>query len=271
MAGAVRLGHHRAPRHPQRHRRRSLAQLSVNIGWSVLLTAALSFIGAGVVAPTPEWGSMIAMGFQNIVTGHGGRRSSPAWRWPSPCSASPWSAPASRCWPIRTRRAHRLRRGSMAADADAARRLHRPPPLFMVPQLFGIVLVSFFLVKLIPGDPAVMMLGPTATPEAWPQLRDKMGLDQPLLEQFLHLSGRCRARRPRHVLADHAAGHRGSVPALPGDAGAGHLRPAAGHRHRRPAGRRRRPPQAQVSIAQGRRLSTACWPAPCPTSGWHWC
>ena len=51
-----------------------LAQLSVNMGWSVLLTAALSFIGAGVEAPTPEWGSMIAMGFQSIITGH--------W-WPS--------------------------------------------------------------------------------------------------------------------------------------------------------------------------------------------
>lgn len=51
-----------------------LSQLSVNIGWSVLLTAALSFVGAGVVAPTPEWGSMIAVGFQNIITGQ--------W-WPS--------------------------------------------------------------------------------------------------------------------------------------------------------------------------------------------
>lgn len=51
-----------------------LSQLSVNIGWSVLLTAGLSFVGAGVEAPTPEWGSMIAMGFQNIITGQ--------W-WPS--------------------------------------------------------------------------------------------------------------------------------------------------------------------------------------------
>lgn len=51
-----------------------LAQLSVNIGWAILLTAGLSFVGAGVVAPTPEWGSMIAMGFQNVVTGQ--------W-WPS--------------------------------------------------------------------------------------------------------------------------------------------------------------------------------------------
>lgn len=51
-----------------------LAQLSVNIGWAVLLTAGLSFVGAGVRAPTPEWGSMIAMGFQDLVTGY--------W-WPS--------------------------------------------------------------------------------------------------------------------------------------------------------------------------------------------
>ena len=66
-----------------------LAQLSVNIGWSILLTAALSFVGAGVVAPTPEWGSMIAMGFQNIITGRcwascssrRSSRSSSIWRW----------------------------------------------------------------------------------------------------------------------------------------------------------------------------------------------
>jgi peptide/nickel transport system permease protein len=51
-----------------------LAQLSINIGWAILLTAGLSFVGAGVRAPTPEWGSMIAMGFQNVVTGQ--------W-WPS--------------------------------------------------------------------------------------------------------------------------------------------------------------------------------------------
>ena len=51
-----------------------LAQLSTNVGWGILLTAALSFIGAGVRAPTPEWGSMIATGFQNVVTGQ--------W-WPS--------------------------------------------------------------------------------------------------------------------------------------------------------------------------------------------
>ncbi len=51
-----------------------LAQMTTNMGVAVLLTAGLSFLGAGVRAPTPEWGSMIAMGFQNVVTGQ--------W-WPS--------------------------------------------------------------------------------------------------------------------------------------------------------------------------------------------
>jgi ABC-type dipeptide/oligopeptide/nickel transport system permease component len=56
---------------------------------------------------------------------------------------------------------------------------------FILPQLLGIVLVSFFLVKSIPGDPAVLMLGPTATPDAIASLRAQMGLDQPLYIQFI--------------------------------------------------------------------------------------
>jgi ABC-type dipeptide/oligopeptide/nickel transport system permease component len=56
--------------------------------------------------------------------------------------------------------------------------------LFVVPQLLGIILVSFILVKSIPGDPAVLMLGPTATPEAIAALRVQMGLDQPYYVQF---------------------------------------------------------------------------------------
>ena len=74
-----------------------VAQLSVNIGWSVLLTAGLSFVGAGVVAPTPEWGSMIAMGFQNVVTGQWWPSVFPGSPLASPSSASPWLVRASRC------------------------------------------------------------------------------------------------------------------------------------------------------------------------------
>ncbi len=58
--------------------------------------------------------------------------------------------------------------------------------LFVIPQLFGIILVSFFLVKLIPGDPAVMMLGPTASAKSLMELRDRMGFTKPLLTQLMH-------------------------------------------------------------------------------------
>ena len=46
-----------------------VANASVTIGWAILLTAGLSFIGAGVRVPTPEWGLMIAGGAKNIYTG----------------------------------------------------------------------------------------------------------------------------------------------------------------------------------------------------------
>jgi peptide/nickel transport system permease protein len=45
------------------------AMSSVTIGTSILVTAGLSYIGAGVSIPTPEWGSMIAIGTPNLVSG----------------------------------------------------------------------------------------------------------------------------------------------------------------------------------------------------------
>jgi peptide/nickel transport system permease protein len=45
------------------------AQASITLGWSIILTAGLSFIGAGIRPPTPEWGSMIASGANGIVIG----------------------------------------------------------------------------------------------------------------------------------------------------------------------------------------------------------
>lgn len=47
----------------------ALVQLSISIGAGILMTAGLSFIGAGVRVPTPEWGLMIASGAQNMITG----------------------------------------------------------------------------------------------------------------------------------------------------------------------------------------------------------
>jgi peptide/nickel transport system permease protein len=57
--------------------------------------------------------------------------------------------------------------------------------LLVVPQLFGIILVSFFLVKLIPGDPVVMMLGPVASQDSINALRESMGFNKPVTAQFI--------------------------------------------------------------------------------------
>jgi peptide/nickel transport system permease protein len=47
----------------------ALANISPGIGFAILLTAGLSFVGAGVPKPTPEWGSMISIGAPNMMTG----------------------------------------------------------------------------------------------------------------------------------------------------------------------------------------------------------
>jgi len=45
-------------------------QISLNLGWAILNAAGLSFLGLGVVAPTPEWGIMVAEGARFISAGH---------------------------------------------------------------------------------------------------------------------------------------------------------------------------------------------------------
>jgi peptide/nickel transport system permease protein len=47
----------------------ALVNASVTIGWAILLTAGLSFVGAGVRPPTPEWGAIIAQGAEQMISG----------------------------------------------------------------------------------------------------------------------------------------------------------------------------------------------------------
>jgi peptide/nickel transport system permease protein len=60
--------------------------------------------------------------------------------------------------------------------------LHRL--LSMGLSLFGVSLLVFFMVHLIPGDAALAILGERATEEALTELRHQMGLDQPLYKQY---------------------------------------------------------------------------------------
>jgi peptide/nickel transport system permease protein len=59
----------------------------------------------------------------------------------------------------------------------------------MAPVLFGIVLAVFLMVRLIPGDPARVMLGIHATEERLAELRASLGLDQPMWRQFILFFG----------------------------------------------------------------------------------
>ncbi len=61
----------------------------------------------------------------------------------------------------------------------------RRTALTVVPVVVGVVLAVFFLLRLVPGDPARMILGDQATDESVAQLRRTLGLDQPLGRQFL--------------------------------------------------------------------------------------
>lgn len=61
--------------------------------------------------------------------------------------------------------------------------------LQIAPVLFGVSLIVFLLVRLIPGDPAISILGSRATPELVARVRDQLGLDLPMWQQYLNYLG----------------------------------------------------------------------------------
>ncbi|NKL64258.1 ABC transporter permease (plasmid) [Rhizobium beringeri] len=59
-------------------------------------------------------------------------------------------------------------------------------PLQFLPVIFGISVITFILVRLIPGDPARNILGTRATPAALASIRAQYGLDQPMWLQYVY-------------------------------------------------------------------------------------
>lgn len=59
----------------------------------------------------------------------------------------------------------------------------------MIPRLLGIITLVFLFIHFIPGDPVDMMLGETAQPADKDALRRALGLDRPLVEQYLRYLG----------------------------------------------------------------------------------
>jgi len=77
--------------------------------------------------------------------------------------------------------------------------------LIALPTLLGVVVLVFLMVRLAPGDPAVLLAGEFATPETLEAIRARYGLDRGLPEQFLiyleallrgDLGESARSRRP---------------------------------------------------------------------------
>ncbi len=56
--------------------------------------------------------------------------------------------------------------------------------VFLVPILIGVSFLVFLMIHLVPGDPAVMMLGERGTPEMLEQLRVDLGLNDSILTQY---------------------------------------------------------------------------------------
>ncbi|TYR32494.1 ABC transporter permease [Mesorhizobium microcysteis] len=57
--------------------------------------------------------------------------------------------------------------------------------LALIPVLFGLSIIVFLMMALIPGDPATAILGNFATPENVARLNAQLGLDRPLPQQYL--------------------------------------------------------------------------------------
>jgi peptide/nickel transport system permease protein len=57
--------------------------------------------------------------------------------------------------------------------------------LAALPNLLGVIVITFILTRALPGDPAAYFAGGAATQEAVDQVRTQLGLDKPLPEQFL--------------------------------------------------------------------------------------
>lgn len=59
----------------------------------------------------------------------------------------------------------------------------------LIPVLFLVSLGSFFLLELVPGDPAVQVLGPTASPAEYERVREQLGLNEPIVERYVDWIG----------------------------------------------------------------------------------
>ncbi|MCK4257664.1 MAG: ABC transporter permease [Halanaerobiales bacterium] len=77
--------------------------------------------------------------------------------------------------------------------------------LFLIPILLGVSFLIFVMIHMVPGDPAVIMLGEKGTPEMLDQLREDLGLNEPLLVQYFKFFQRLmRFDLGRSIVSNHS-------------------------------------------------------------------
>ena len=58
-----------------------------------------------------------------------------------------------------------------------------------IPVVIGVVVISFLLTRALPGDPAAYFAGPAADEASIAEIRETLGLDDPLIQQFFYYVG----------------------------------------------------------------------------------
>ncbi len=61
--------------------------------------------------------------------------------------------------------------------------------LWLLPVTWGVLTVTFFVSRVLTGDPTSLLLPTDSPPEIRDAMRAKLGLDQPLPEQYFHFLG----------------------------------------------------------------------------------
>src|SRR5207244_12770950 len=73
--------------------------------------------------------------------------------------------------------------------------------ILMAFVLFGVTVVIFGMVRILPGDPAFLILGDRATDQKAAELREQLGLNRPVLEQYwMFVSGFARGDMGQSLL-----------------------------------------------------------------------
>src|SRR5215207_1608802 len=82
-------------------------------------------------------------------------------------------------------------RSPLSAGASVSRLIHNPWVTFIARRLVSLVAIlivlmtlTFLMVRLVPGDPAVAVGGTNATADELTDIRHRLGVDEPMLSQF---------------------------------------------------------------------------------------